>query len=634
MAVKIKPPIIHEPNTATSYDKPAEERLKRFKSNNFFQQMKKNLAVFIFFFQYLKPYKSKAFIIVVSKFFGAPLAVIGAIVAKYIIDDILLNDFLPIEEKIRQFIICIIIQVLLWLITLLQRELIFGMIEWYLDLRITVDIMRDFYTHEQSLDLKFHRSRAIGEHMYRTSEDLINDIGYQRGGLLGMITTDWVEAITIIWEISLASAFFFLLDPTLGIIVFAYLIPKLFSIHKLNTWYKDINYQNREIQQERFAVERDLIYGMKTFKSLGKTRFAANRFGQIMNYVQRIYYKWTFAQQIGEQGVIWFFKEILYNRGIHLYVFFSVMNGTMTVGSLVLVQTLVGRITRPLENLILLIQRFRQRLVPAERMVETLNVKPSITDKPEAVRIKKVTGQVDFQNVTFGYTSDNILLKNVSFTIRPGERVGFVGPSGAGKSTIFNLILRLYDPMEGKVLVDGNDLCNIRLKSFLDRIGVILQETFLFSGTIKDNILYGNPFAKEDEIRKVLELAELGKYISEAPDGLDTFLGEGTKISGGQKQRIGIARALIRNPSMFIMDEPTAHLDVIAEMNVFKTIENITKGKTTLIISHRIAPILFVDRLLVLTPGGVEAMGTHAELLQISPTYQALWKVQQGEVQA
>jgi len=270
-------------------------------------------------------------------------------------------------------------------------------------------------------------------------------------------------------------------------------------------------------------------------------------------------------------------------------------------------------------------------MVPALRMVETFKVKPTITEKPGAIRPGRLQGEVILDKVTFGYEPSRLLLDKAELNVQPGTRIAVVGPSGTGKSTLLQLLLRLYDPLGGRVLVDGIDLRDFKIRSYLGRLGVVLQETFLFSNSVYENVRYGNPLASRDEVRKALSLADMNEVIENWPEGLDTFMGEGTNVSGGQKQRIGIARALIRNPSVFIFDEPTAHLDIMAEQNVMQTIEKVTKDHTTFIVSHRIAPVLFVDRIAVVSGGGFEAVGTHKELLSSSPTYKMLWEEQQQQ---
>ncbi|MBD3316435.1 MAG: ATP-binding cassette domain-containing protein, partial [Chitinivibrionales bacterium] len=397
------------------------------------------------------------------------------------------------------------------------------------------------------------------------------------------------------------------------------------------TYGNRIELQWREVNQERFAVERDIVAGLKTFKSLGRTDRAFRRYVQVLLRTQEMYFKLAVVKLwfLGRFIQKFLLQEFIWGRVIRIYVYVRVLQGAMTLGDLGLVTMIAAQLEAPITRFVMLVQNFRKSMVPARRVYETMGLTPMIKDKPNAPRIDELTGRFALDNVTFSYDGEGpAILKNVSFEIEPGQRVAFVGPSGAGKSTIFKLLLRLYDPVEGSVLLDGKDIRDYRLKSILDQIGVVMQDTHIFSGSIKENIRFGDMYASNDRIMQAVEDAELTQMVEESPDGVDTFLGEGTKLSGGQKQRIGIARALLRNPKIFIFDEPTAHVDVVVETKLFQTIQKVTRGVTTMIISHRISPVLFVDKLAVLTSGGIEAFGTHRRLLETSPTYQNLWAQQ------
>lgn len=607
-------------------------RLKRFQSQSGLAALKKNFGIFFYFFRFIKPYKSKIGLGIVSLLLATPFGILSTYLTKPLVDEVVLATDKSLAERVSQFWYIIGLQVLLWFIGRMIVN-VQAIVSWYVDLKVTIDIQRNYYTHVQNLPLAWHRTRAIGENMYRTSEDLVqgDHLIQSRGGIIGMITHDWVQIFVILYDVVWYSAFMALIDWRLSVIVAAYLGPWTVATHYLNSWYKKIDFENREIQQERHAVMRDVVAGLKTFKSLGRTRFAANRYVQILLYCQRMYMRKMVANWIGNRLVIWSIKQIGFERGLWVYVFYQTIIGNFSIGEITVVLVMVHRLLKPFEDLVNLIQNFRLRLIPAERMLETLNVQPTIVEDPHPVTLPSLKGEITFDRVTFGYTPDRILLRDVSFTIPPGQRVAFVGPSGAGKSTVLNLVLRLYDPMGGRILVDGAELKKLRMKRYLDLLGVVLQDTFLFSGTIDQNIRYGNPYVDAPEVLKAVDMADLHDLVDKSPEGIETFLGEGTKISGGQKQRIGVARACLRRPSMYLMDEPTAHLDIIAETHVFKTIEKVTRGRTTLIVSHRLAPIQFVDRLVVLTPEGVEAIGTHAELLAKSPTYAALWREQQSQ---
>jgi ABC-type multidrug transport system fused ATPase/permease subunit len=599
----------------------AAERLKRFSSANWREALRRNWAAFFFFFGYVKPYYSKVFLAVVAKLIATPMQMISVFIGASLIDDVVLNNSLGQEERLTRLVTIIGIQFALWCIGQLQNN-IFSWISWYVGNRLTLDVQRRFYLHEQSLPLSWHRKRSIGEHIFRTESDV-------NGGVISMVTNDWIAIFDVIYQLFWAAVLFWRIDPVLGIIAGGYMIPWTIITQVTNSIWVRFNYQSRELSQEVQSVERDIIAGLRTYKSLGRTRFVANRYGQCQTMVYRMSMKGSVLDWL-LNGALWFtVSSQLYDNAIRLYTWASVMTGHFTIGETTVVLWIMNSVLSPYQSLFNLVQAFRQKMVPAQRMLETLRTKPLIVDKPRALRAGALRGSIVFESVSFAHEQGPRVVDNVSFDVRAGERVALVGRSGCGKSTILNLALRLHDPQEGRVLIDGVDLRDYRLRSYLRNVGVVLQETFMFAGSAADNVRYGEPLASRSEVRDALSQADLDDSIAAWPEGMDAFMGEGTNLSGGQKQRIGIARALVRKPSIFVMDEPTAHLDVVAETHVFSTIERVTRARTTLIVSHRITPILFVDRIIVLTPAGVEAMGTHAELLQSSPTYRTLWAEQQ-----
>jgi len=546
---------------------------------------------------------------------------VGVFITAYLIDEIVLNSTLVLEERIRRFFIIIMIQIALWTIGQIKGNL-FSWIAWYVDMRVTLDIQKKFYLHEHSLPIAWHRTRPIGEHIFRTESDV-------DGGIISMITSDWIRIFEIVYQLVWASILFSQIDPVLALISVSCLVPWMLLTHKTMSINVGLSYQAKELYQEAHAVERDIIAGLKTYKILGRTRFVSNRYIQAQSIVVRFLYKESVISRWIMGTIVWFFFEsVLWDKGQWLYIWSRVMLGHYTLGEVVVITWLLGTVMGPFKNMVNLLQSFRAKMVAANRMIETFVVRPDIVDKPDAVRLRRLSGRIDFHDVTFGYDPALPVLRNFSLEVAPGERVAFVGRSGCGKSTVLNLIMRLYDVRSGRVEIDGVDVRDLRRKSFLDHTGVVLQETFLFSGSVEENVRYGNPFADEQQIWNVLRMAGLEETVRQWPRGLDTFMGEGTNISGGQKQRLGIARALIRSPSLFLMDEPTAHLDVLTEEHVMKTIESVTRNVTTLIVSHRLVPIRFVDRIVVMGAGGIESEGTHAGLLEKSPTYAALWREQ------
>jgi ABC-type multidrug transport system fused ATPase/permease subunit len=307
-----------------------------------------------------------------------------------------------------------------------------------------------------------------------------------------------------------------------------------------------------------------------------------------------------------------------------------ILGGGMTAGELTVFLSYLASFFKPVKDLASMNNSIAQTAVAVERIQMILDADAVLPEKPDAQH-KKIAGEVTFEHVAFSYDPSLPVLRDVSFLVTPGQKVGVVGPTGGGKSTIMSLIPRFYDPSAGRVLVDGVDVRDYQLQSLRDQIGYVLQETVLFRGTIRDNIAYGRDGATDEEILMAAKLANADEFISRMPNGYDSMVGDrGDTLSGGQRQRIGIARAIIRNNPILILDEPTAALDTESERLVIEALERLMKGRTVLTIAHRLSTIRNADVILVLKDGVVAEQGTHDELLALGGTYAELYRIQFG----
>jgi ATP-binding cassette subfamily B protein len=306
-----------------------------------------------------------------------------------------------------------------------------------------------------------------------------------------------------------------------------------------------------------------------------------------------------------------------------------VLNGSLTQGGFVSFLLLVNVFFRPVEKINAMIELYPRGIAGFRRYQELMSVEPEIVDRPGAIDAGDLTGRIRYEHVTFGYTPDRLVLRDIDFEVLPGETVAFVGPSGAGKTTISSLLPRFYDVDGGRITIDGIDIREMTLASLRREIGIVQQDVFLFGGSIRENIAYGRLGASDDDIREAARRAKLDAVIAGLPHGLDTVIGErGVKLSGGQKQRLSIARMFLKNPPILILDEATSALDTATEQAIQQSLAELAVGRTTLVIAHRLATIQHADRIIVIDETGIAEEGTHDDLLARGGAYRRLHDAQ------
>ncbi|MCA1319030.1 ABC transporter ATP-binding protein/permease [Bacillus tianshenii] len=370
------------------------------------------------------------------------------------------------------------------------------------------------------------------------------------------------------------------------------------------------------------------ISGINTVKSLSRENYQIDKFNN-----SNVDYKDKFISTANVWAKYFPLMEFIGNAcvvGLLGFGGYLVIDGQLSEGALVAFFSLVWYIVWPIANLGFVINQFSQAKASGERLLEILEAEEDIHDIPGAKDVPNLNGHVTFENVTFSYPNEEkAALQNVSFDAPPGKQIGLIGATGSGKTSITQLITRFYEPEEGRILIDGKEVNNYTLHSLRNQIGFVLQESFLFSSSIKSNIAYGRPNASMDEIVRAAKMAQAHEFIMELPNGYDTMLGErGMGLSGGQKQRIAIARALILDPTILVLDDATSAVDMQTEFNIQNELKEALSGRTTFIIAHRISSLKHADEILVLDEGKVVERGTHEELIQMNGPYRRIYDIQ------
>lgn len=480
--------------------------------------------------------------------------------------------------------------------------------------QLSMDLRKKLYTKIQRLSMSFMNKRKPGELMNRVSSDTAQIRKFMEEVFGGMISALFTMIGSLIMMIAINAK---MTLYSTGLIVLVFVITRLYwsYIHKIfhMQWTKD--------DKLRSGLQ-DVISGMRVVKSFGQEDAEVEKFKALTT---------DFAKVQKKNETFWalFYPMLTFIMGIGSYIaiYFGgldVLEGNMTVGTLTQFVTYTGYLYGPLGWMTHLPRSIMQMITSLNRIYDVLDEEPAIKDGAESRDIE-IQGDISFKDVTFGYNSYDPVLEHISLDVKKGEMIGLVGASGTGKSTMINLIMRLYDVDRGSITVDGVDIRDIRQESFHDQLGVVLQETFLFSGTILNNIRFANPKATMEEVIRAAKAANAHDFIVKTPDGYNTYVGErGFNLSGGERQRIAIARAILTNPRLLILDEATSALDTESEYLIQQALDRLTEGRTTFAIAHRLSTLRNADRLVVIDGHSIAEVGTHDELMEKKGIYYGL----------
>ncbi len=492
----------------------------------------------------------------------------------------------------------------------------------YVGSRLVFDMRRKLFQHLQRLSLSYYDTRRPGEIMSR----LMSDVTAISTLITGSAMTLPIQVFMFFATLTII----FCIDVKLSLVVCAILPFQIATYTVFNKRVKAFNRRVRDKVQTIHGSAYEMMAGAKVVKSFN-AEGRANK-----TFIQDTKELFGLGLDFRVLSMTWgTTTEALASIGRLIFLWFggsAVINGELTIGTYLAFITYMGMLQQPIQSFISILNQILAARVGIERVFEILDMAPEVEEAENPIVLRDMKGHVVFKNVCFSYDGEEEVLRDVSFEARPGEIVALVGPSGSGKSTVANLIARFYDRTDGEILIDGHDIRDLHLKTFRDQTGTVLQETYLFSGTIEDNIRYGRPQATREEVIRVAEAANAHDFIMQMPDGYDTEIGsQGLRLSGGQRQRIAIARALLRNPRILILDEATSALDTASEAKVQEALTRLMKDRTTFVIAHRLSTIRNADKIIVMRNGRIEQMGRHEELLEQDGLYRELYQPKGAE---
>ena len=500
------------------------------------------------------------------------------------------------------------------LVFLIQKILMFGQDSLMAKaaLFVALDLRKQVYAHIQRLNLGFFETAQTGDLTYRLTEDIdrigevVNKIFHDFIPCVLQLIVVLSYMIYLNWQLTLAT---FIVAPLMGILI---------------AWFGEQMLKFSRRSQNRIsnlsALLSEVFSGIRLVQAFAAEEYELERFAIEAEHNRQAKYAAERLKAI-QTPIVGF----MYAMSVLLLFFlggWQISMGNLTGAAFVSYIAGVGLLIDPIAHITSNYNDFKQGEASVDRIFELMVIQPTVLEKPGATALPSVTGKVEYCNVSFAYNPDEPVLQNLSFLVLPGEMIALVGPSGAGKTTLVNLLPRFYDPQAGKILIDGVDIRDVTLRSLRRQIGIVPQETILFSGTIAQNIAFGQKDFDLKDVQAAAEIANAHQFITQFSQGYHTWVGErGVNLSGGQRQRIAIARAVLLNPSILILDEATSALDSESEALVQEALERIMKERTVFIIAHRLATVRRADRILVVEKGQIVESGTHEELLDKGGRY-------------
>ncbi len=567
------------------------------------------------FLKFLKPYRKKALFAFLFMLLAIALQLPLPFLTKYIIDKVVVMKNIKMLNIIGFVLIGVI---LLQSATSFLKSLLLTVFRE----RVLFDVKMKLYEHIQGLSLRFFHKKQTGYLMSRIN----SDVQSLHGLLADTILTLTQSILTFI--VGIGATLY--LHKQLAIIAFCIL-----PVYAITSWLfnKRIRNMSWELREKYANVQKDLqelLTGIFTIQAFSAEKSALLRiFRSTKNEAQQ-------SVKLSILSTLYMvISSIISSAGPLVIIWYGcaeIIRGNLTIGGLIAFNSFVHYLFGPTNTFVNINLSVQRSLASAERIFDIFDTKSEIKDKKGSIEIKSIKGNVEFKDVNFTYESEKVL-ESINFCVNSGENIAIVGPSGAGKSTLVNLITRFFDPDSGRILIDGNDIKNIKIKALREKIGLISQDVFLFNDTVRENIRFGSPSVKNDKVEEAAKRANAHCFIKKLEKGYNTIVGErGVTLSGGERQRISIARAILKDPKILIMDEATSQLDSESEKLIHQAISKLMKNRTTFIIAHRLSTITNADKIIVINNGRIEQIGLHQELLKVSNLYSKLYKKQMDTV--
>lgn len=573
------------------------------------------------YMRFVRPYKWQIIVTILIGVVKFAIPLLTPALLAYVIDEVIGAKNMAVDEQLNKLYFLMGIMLLIFVVVRPPVEYFRQYFAQWTASKILFDIRDIMFSHIQKLSFKYYSNAKAGEIISR----VINDVEETKNFVITGLMNVWLDLVTILIAIGIMLTF----DVKLTIISLLMLPFYSFSI---KYFFGKLRSLTRERSQALAQVQgylHERVQGMAIIKSFAIEDHEQKQFNSVNgNFLKKAlkHTSWN-AKSFAAVNTITDIAPLI----VILYAGYQVIHGNLSLGTMVAFIGYIDRLYDPLRRLMNSSTTLTQAFASMDRVFEFLDVPYDIEDKPNAKECRDVKGKIKFDHVSFSYGEDETLaLNDINLEINRGETIAFVGMSGGGKSTLVSLIPRFYDVTDGHILLDDTDIRDFQVRSLRDKIGMVMQDSILFSESVKTNILLGKPDATDEEVIEAAKAANAHEFITNLPNGYDTKVGErGVKLSGGQKQRVSIARVFLKNPPILVLDEATSALDLESEHLIQEALEKLSQNRTTFIVAHRLSTITHADRIVMIEHGKIVEEGTHLELMEKQGAYYRLFQVQQ-----